>query len=78
MEKKKDSTDIKDKEMFKGIPDILDLGDLASLLRITKPTAKKLVVDGAIPGYRFLKGKYLISKRQLIETIENKSRMVSS
>ena len=78
METIKDSKGTKDKEMPNGIPDILDLGDLAILLRITKPTAKKLVVGGAIPGYRFLKGKYLISKRQLIKTIESKSRTVNS
>ncbi len=55
-----------------GIPDILDLGDLAELLRVSKPTAKKLVEEGIIPGYKFLRGKWLITKRQLIKRIESK------
>ncbi len=49
-----------------------------SLLRVSKPTAKKLLDNDTIPGYKFLRGKYLVSKRQLIETIEDKSRTVSS
>ena len=54
------------------IPDILDLEDLAGLLRVSKPTAKKLVEEKVIPGYKFLRGKYLVTKRQLIKTIESK------
>ena len=56
------------------IPEIMDLGDLSVLLRISKPTAKKLIEEKVIPGFRFGQGKYLISKRQLIETIEKGSR----
>ena len=56
------------------IPEILDLGDLAELLRVSKQSAKALVDNGTIPGFRFMKGKYLFSKRQLIEVIEKGSQ----
>jgi len=64
---------MEEEKTLKDIPDILDLGDLAELLRITKPTAKKLIEEKVIPGFKFLKGKYLITKRQLIKTIEDRS-----
>ncbi len=77
--KKVGSEGIEDKKIFgPRIPDILDLEDLADLLRVSKQTARRLVADGDIPAYRFAKGKYLITKHNLIKTIDaksNKSRM---
>jgi excisionase family DNA binding protein len=64
---------MEEEKTLQAIPDILDLEDLAGLLRVTKPTAKKLVEEKVIPGFKFLKGKYLISKRQLIKVIEERS-----
>ncbi len=59
-----------DEKKTSSIPEIMDVGDLAGLLRVSKPTVRKLIEAGKIPGYCFGQGKYLISKRKLIETIE--------
>lgn len=72
MEKEEKSEDLEKIMESTGIPDILNLSDIAELLSVSKPTAKKLLDEGIIPGYKFLRGKYLVSKRQLIETIESK------
>ena len=68
---------MEEEKTLAAIPEILDLEDLAGLLRVSKPTAKKLVEEKVIPGFKFLRGKWLITKRQLIKTIESKSQMVS-
>jgi len=61
-----------------GIPDIMDIGDLVELLRVSKQTVMKCIEDGKIPAYKIAKGKYLITKRQLIKTIEKRSGSVLS
>lgn len=56
------------------IPEIMDVGDLAELLRVTPQFARGLIENGTIPGFKFARGKYLISKKLLIETIEKGSQ----
>lgn len=52
----------------------MDVGDLAELLRVTPQFARGLIENGTIPGFKFARGKYLISKKLLIETIEKGSQ----
>ena len=54
------------------LPDILSVKDLARLLNRSEYTIKKLILDEKIPGHRFGKGRYLISKKELIDFIEKR------
>jgi excisionase family DNA binding protein len=55
------------------IPEILDAGDLAELLRVSKQTAIRYIRQGSIPAARIVKGKYLVSRARLIEFIDEKT-----
>jgi excisionase family DNA binding protein len=52
------------------IPEIMDAGDLAELLRVSKQTAIRYIRQGQIPAARIVKGKYLVSRTKLIEFID--------
>ena len=54
----------------------MDIGDLVELLRVSRATIMKCIDDGRIPAYKIAKGKYLITKRQLMKVIEKKSGSV--
>ena len=54
------------------LQDILNVSDLVKLLKISKQTARRYILDKKVPAYRIGKGKYLISKRELIDCIENR------
>ena len=49
---------------------ILDVEDLAILLRISKQTAMKYLREKRIPSYKVVNGKYLISVPYLMKFIE--------
>ena len=49
---------------------ILDVIDLAVLLRVSAQTARRYINEKRIPAYRVVPGKYLISIKQLTEFIE--------
>ena len=55
------------------IPEILDAGDLADLLRVSTQTAQRYILEGHIPAARIVKGKYLVSRAKLIEFIDSKT-----
>ncbi len=52
------------------MPEILDIEDLAEIVRVSKQTIKLLIQDKKIPAHKLAKGKYLISTKQLIQYIE--------
>ena len=52
---------------------ILDVVDLAGLLRVSVQTARRYINKGKIPAYQVVPGKYLISTNQLIKHIEKRS-----
>ena len=54
------------------LPDILNVKDLASLLNRSEQTIKTWILDEKIPGHRFGKGRYLTSKKELIDFIEKR------
>ena len=54
------------------LPDILNVKDLASLLNRSEQTIKRWILDEKIPGHRFGKGRYLISKKELVDFIEKR------
>ena len=49
---------------------ILDVVDLAVLLRVSDQTARRYINEKRIPAYRVVPGKYLISVKQLEKHIE--------
>ena len=49
---------------------ILDIVDLAVLLRISSQTARRYINEKRIPAYKVVPGKYLISVKQLEKYIE--------
>lgn len=50
---------------------ILDVVDLATLLRVSEQTARRYINDKKIPAYRVANGKYLISVDHLKKYIED-------
>lgn len=65
-----------EKEEIKGsyIPEILDVDDLAALLRVSRERARDYIREGKVPAYRIAKGRYLISVRKLVKVIEERGR----
>ena len=53
------------------IPEILDVEDLTELLRVSKQTIRNLIKRQEMPGWRYASGKYVCTKKQLLEWIEN-------
>ena len=53
---------------------ILDVIDLAVLLRVSAQTARRYINEKRIPAYKVVPGKYLISIRRLIEHIEENGK----
>ena len=53
---------------------ILDVIDLAVLLRVSAQTARRYINEKRIPAYRVVPGKYLISVKQLMEHIEENGK----
>lgn len=49
---------------------LLDVVDLAVLLRISSQTARRYINEKRIPAYKVVPGKYLISVKQLEKYIE--------
>jgi excisionase family DNA binding protein len=49
---------------------LLDVVDLAVLLRVSDQTARRYINEKRIPAYRVVPGKYLISVKQLEKYIE--------
>lgn len=49
---------------------ILDVGDLAVLLRVDNKTARRYINNRRIPAYKVVNGKYLISVDHLKEYIK--------
>ena len=52
---------------------ILDVVDLASLLRVSVQTARRYINEGRIPAYKVVPGKYLISVDMLKAYIQEKA-----
>lgn len=48
----------------------MDLGDLAELMRATRPFVRGLIKRGKIPAIQLGKGKYLITRRLLLDTLD--------
>jgi excisionase family DNA binding protein len=48
----------------------LDVEDLAELFRVSKQTVRDLIRSGIIPGYRIAQGKYIVTKRYLVDFID--------
>ena len=67
---------MEEKKVSAGIPEILDLGDIAELLRVTKQTARRYIDDGRIPACKISGGKYLTTRRQIMRTIEERCKTV--
>lgn len=49
---------------------LLDVVDLAVLLRVSDQTARRYINEKRIPAYKVVPGKYLISVKQLEKYIE--------
>ena len=69
MEEQKENS----KVLQAAIPEILDVQDLAELLRTDDDEVRKLIREEKIPAYMIGKGRYLISKKKFIEVIEEKT-----
>ena len=65
-------------EKKEGMADIgiLDVYDLAVLLRVSPQTARRYINEGRIPGYRVVPGRWLISVDHLKRHIESHSNIV--
>ena len=61
---------MEDQELPQGI---LNVNVLMDLICVTRQTLISYIKEGKIPAYRLSPGKYLISSRQLIKTIESKT-----
>jgi excisionase family DNA binding protein len=62
-----------DERQAETIPAILDVGDIADLLRVSTQTALRYIRQGSIPAARIVSGKYLVSRTKLIEFIDAKT-----
>ena len=57
------------------IPEILDAGDLAELLRVNRQTILRYINANKLPACRIVPGKYLVTKERLIEFINKGSQI---
>ena len=58
-------------EKITNLPEIMDIQDLAELVRVSKQSIRNLVSDKKLPAYRLATGKYIFSTKQLIQHIED-------
>lgn len=59
--------------MFEFLPDVLDVNDVAEILKLSKSTVYKMLRKEEIPSYRVGLGNKMlrVSKEDLIDYIEN-------
>jgi excisionase family DNA binding protein len=69
---KKEEVESEEREEISDIG-ILDVVDLAVLLRVSVQTARRYINEKRVPAYRVVPGKYLISVDYLKQYIKDKS-----
>lgn len=59
--------------MFEFLPDVLDVNDVAEILKLSKSTVYKMLRKEEIPSYRVGLGNKMlrVSKEDLIDYIQN-------
>ena len=66
---KKEKTESEEREEISNIG-LMDVIDLAILLRVSPQTARRYINEKRIPAYKVVPGKYLISVKLLEKYIE--------
>ncbi|HEX9713484.1 MAG TPA: helix-turn-helix domain-containing protein [Actinomycetota bacterium] len=57
------------------VPDVLTERSLAELLGISRESAMALCRANRVPAMKVMRGRYLVSKRLLLEWVERGSRL---